>query len=374
MIEPPTDDGAAGPDHLRILHLASSLRIGGLEQFVVRLAAYQRSQAQTSEILTFRDGSLRDAARSAGLNPVVVQARSRAVRVVAAAVKMRRFRPSIIHAHNPTTLHYARIGARVAGAALVLTDHGQGVTPGRTASESEWRSVQAIAAVSSAVAERHAGRRGSLVRVIPNGVASSGSSLSREAARERLGLGEELAAIIVARIDGAKGHDTLLRALALLPPESRVLAIAAGDGARRAEMEQLAAELALNGGRIRFLGARTDVPELLAAGDIFVLPSLSEGMPLSVLEAMAAGLPVLASRVGGLPDLVADGETGRLLEPGDATQLAAALQSLEASPALRMQWGCNGRHRVERQFSFSAMADAYGRLYREALAMRSRVA
>jgi glycosyltransferase involved in cell wall biosynthesis len=119
---------------------------------------------------------------------------------------------------------------------------------------------------------------------------------------------------------------------------------------------------------VRLLGERRDIPELLGAADVFVLPSRSEGLPVSVLEAMVAGLPVVASRVGGVPELVAEGETGLLVAPGNSDELAAALKRVLADRELRRRLGTAGRARVEQQFDLDSFRRAHVDLYYRELA------
>ncbi len=126
-------------------------------------------------------------------------------------------------------------------------------------------------------------------------------------------------------------------------------ALIIGGGRREAEMRQLAQELGL-AGRVHFLGQRPDIPDLLGALDIFVLPSHSEGVSLALLEAMAAGLPVIATAVGGLPEVVTDGVNGLLIPPQDPEALAQALARLLDDPALAKKLGENARRHVEEKF------------------------
>jgi len=119
---------------------------------------------------------------------------------------------------------------------------------------------------------------------------------------------------------------------------------------------------------VELLGTRSDVDELLAGADLFVLSSRSEGLPMSVLEAMAAGLPVVASAVGGVPELVRDGETGALVPPGDSAALAQAIRRIACDPALRDRLGESGRQRVEREFSIAGCRREHVELYRTLVA------
>ena len=176
--------------------------------------------------------------------------------------------------------------------------------------------------------------------------------------------------LAVGRLREPKDFTTLVRAAARLEPGAVAVQIA-GDGPDRPALEAEIARLAA-GDRVELLGERADVPELLAAADVFVLPSLSEGMPISVLEAMAAGLPVVASDVGGVGELVRDGETGALVGAGDPAALADALARLASSLAAPARQGKAGRRRVETDFSPAAFRAAHLDAYDAALAGRRK--
>jgi glycosyltransferase involved in cell wall biosynthesis len=147
-------------------------------------------------------------------------------------------------------------------------------------------------------------------------------------------------------------------------PQVRVIII--GDGPLREQLACTAEALGIQK-QVRFLGARADIPELLNALDIFVLPSLSEGLPMSVLEAMACGLPVVATRVGGLPEVVVHEHTGLLVASQDAQQLAAALNRLVQQEDTRLSLGRQGRTRVMKHFSVQRMVSTYESLYHSLL-------
>ncbi len=191
------------------------------------------------------------------------------------------------------------------------------------------------------------------------------SQLPKPALRGALGLEPEAFYVLcVANLRPVKNHPLLIRAfgrLAAQHPAARLL-LAGQETPALAGLKQQAADLGL-AGKISFLGSRTDIPALLAASDLFVLSSDHEGMQVSVMEAMAAGLPVVATAGGGTPELVVAGETGLLVKPGDEAALAAAMVRYAVSPELRQQHGAAGQQRVRQHFSLSAMA----RLWTEAL-------
>jgi glycosyltransferase involved in cell wall biosynthesis len=187
------------------------------------------------------------------------------------------------------------------------------------------------------------------------------------ALRSKLTDGRELPVIFTAaRLHNQKGHAHLLEAAALVPD---ALFLLAGDGPERARLEGRARQLGIEG-RVRFLGQRRDIPELLAICDLFVLPSLYEGLPLSLLEAMAAGKPVIAAAIPGNDEIIIDGKTGLLVPPGSAADLAASIRRLLSDSALAAQFAEAGKDRVVRNFSAQAMAGRVTQIYDELLESR----
>jgi glycosyltransferase involved in cell wall biosynthesis len=170
--------------------------------------------------------------------------------------------------------------------------------------------------------------------------------------------------LTVARLDGQKGITHLLDAAAAVPNASFAIA---GDGPNRTALEAHAASLGV-GDRVRFLGHRHDVPALLAAADLFVLPSLYEGLPLAVLEAMAAGVPVIATAIGGTDEVVRDGETGTLVPPASSEALAAAITRTLADREHASRLALAARSLVAREYSVASMVRSVSHLYDELLA------
>jgi glycosyltransferase involved in cell wall biosynthesis len=231
-----------------------------------------------------------------------------------------------------------------------------------------YRCAHAVVANSSAAAAllRREGISGARIRVIPNGVAG-GSHARREWRPIR-------ALLTVANLRREKAHEILLDAVARLAPAHPDLRVrVAGDGPRAAELRALAATLGI-ADRVSFLGHRDDVDALLAEADVFVLPSRSEAFPNSVVEAMAAGLPVVATTVGGLPELVQPGRTGLLVPPDDGAALARAIASLIAHPERARALGDTARETVARRYSFDRMVRAFERLYLSQLELASQAA
>ena len=211
----------------------------------------------------------------------------------------------------------------------------------------------------------------SRITVIPNGIAGFAPGDGARV-REELGIGPAEPLIgSVGHLRPEKAFEVLIEALALPGVEGRpATALIAGEGPERGLLESLIANRGL-AGRVRLLGARSDVPDLLAALDVAVCCSEFEGGPLSVMEYMEAGLPVVASDVGGLPELVVDGESGILVPARDAAALAAALGELIGDPERRLRMGERGRQLRRERWSLEAWAGRIEALYLELLS-RSR--
>ncbi|PWC40319.1 glycosyltransferase family 4 protein [Azospirillum sp. TSO35-2] len=231
-----------------------------------------------------------------------------------------------------------------------------------------WRRASAVVANSEGLADL--ARRfapDQPVAIIPNGVDTQRFTPRDGAADPADGL----SLLFVGRVVRQKGLDVLFEALASLPPAglAGVTLRIVGDGPARPELEAQAQRLGLSE-RVRFLGwlGRDDLPATYRAADAFVFPSRDEGMPNVVLEAMAAGLPVVATRIAGNRDLVVDGETGLMLDTDDVPALAATIARLAGDAPLRRRLGAGGRRRVVDHFSWRAVAAAYRDL---ALAGRS---
>jgi sugar transferase (PEP-CTERM/EpsH1 system associated) len=191
---------------------------------------------------------------------------------------------------------------------------------------------------------------------------------AREAARSALGLGVSDVLIgTVGRLDPVKDQATLLRAFGrLVPRHADARLIVVGDGPLRAQLDQLINSLGLRA-RARLLGERRDIPAILAALDVFVLPSIAEGISNTILEAMASGLPIVATRVGGNSELIDPDSTGALVPVGHAETLAAAIERYVDDAHLREVHGKRARARARERFSLERMSHDYGALYKRVL-------
>lgn len=355
---------------LRIVHTVSSLQGGGMEHFVLRLAEAQRRRGHDATVVAITGGPLLDIARQKGVPTTVLRGATKGRRVLHAAAHFGLARPRIVHCHNPTSLHYATVAKLASLARLVFTDHAQTKGIVRVGTPLEWSLVDAYASVSAETA-RHAGDIGyhGTPEVVHNGIEPTPARRPRDEVRAELGLGDRLAGVNVASFYPVKAQDVLVRAAGLLRERGvPVTMLCLGDGSERKTVEKLAGELGLGPDHVRFLGFRNDVADVLAASDLFVLPSRAEGLPLSVLEAMSHRLPVVCTPVGGNPELCTDGEHGALVPVDDPAALAAAIEKLAADAGLRRRLGDAGRARVAGEFSFDRTADRYEDIYRRVLA------
>lgn len=209
--------------------------------------------------------------------------------------------------------------------------------------------------------------------VIPNGIELPGppTGTRRLAARARLGLHpDDFVVGIVARLTPEKSHDVLFEAIAkVAPSHPRLRLVVIGEGGRATQLRELAGELDI-AERVIFTGLRRDVPELLAGLDVSCLSSVREAAPVSVIESMAAGVPVVATDCGAIPDMVADGEEGFVVPINDSGTIADRIARLAADPELRARQGVRARARAERDYRIEATVESYQRLLTSLVATR----
>jgi len=280
------------------------------------------------------------------------------------AARLRRGRADVLHTHLSTASLIGSLAARLVGIPVVATVHGLN-------NRACFKYARRIIAVSNAV-RRHLTTQGvpeSRVTVIHNGI-----ELRRyrrvpdpRPLRSELGLApDDMLIGSVGRLGPEKGHAYLIEAAAILIARESlpVRLLIVGEGKGRQALGRVARRCGI-AQRVIFTGFQQDVVRHEAALDVFCLPSLKEGLSLAALEAMALGKPVVASRVGGTPEVVADGETGLLVEPANPEALAGALASLLRHPERARRMGDAGRKRVERLFDLERTVDQIEAVYRE---------
>ncbi len=287
---------------------------------------------------------------------------------------LRRREVDLVHSHEFTMAFYGAAAARWLHKPHIITMHGgqRVLSHWRRRLAFRWsmRQSSAVAAVSGATRQLFLDSlhlSPEAITVVHNGIVPSpaGNPVSL---RRELGLAEgEILIVSVGNLYAVKGHIVLLQALRELkartdlPPWRIALA---GRGRETERLKQFAADQGLD--RVHFLGHRPDVPDILAAADAWVMPSLSEGLPLALLEAMFAGKAIVASAVGGIPEVIESERDGLLVPPSDPRALAAALARLMSTPLLRASLGRAAQEKATNQFSLARMTDDYERLYAEA--------
>ena len=344
---------------LKILHIDPEKNWGGGEAQVFGLLAYLAEQGHRNDLLTHPHGKLWEQSHKLNVRcfPLVVR-NELDVREIP---KIRR----LIRAEKYDVVHFHTKRAHALSPWLPRgQDRPRYVVTRRMdyPQTNNWytrylynRRVDAVIAISRPIADVliSAGVEAGKIRVIHSGI-----DRARFPGAERESTSEPGTPMIgtVAHLEARKGHRYLLQAARLLKDQGYVFKIAlAGEGSLKQELADMAQALGL-AAEVSFLGFISDVPKFLAAIDIFVLPSLYEGLGVAALEAMAAGKAVVASRVGGLADLVKDSETGFLVPPADAQALGAAVAKLLEEKALRAAFGQKGATRVREHFTIEEMA------------------
>jgi glycosyltransferase involved in cell wall biosynthesis len=368
--------------HITICQLLHGLTIGGAEVLAARLARQQREQFRFVFVCLDELGTLGQELRDEGF-PVTVLGRRDGVDwrcSLRLAQFLRRERVSLVHAHQYTPFFYGITARLLAGSpAVMFTEHGRHqpdyrrpkrVVANRLLLTRRDRVVGVGEAVRRALVANEGIPR-ERIQVIYNGVdlhTFDRPLPDRDEVRKEIGVGpRDVVLLQVARLDYLKDHVTAVRTLERVVRERpEVKLVLVGEGPERGKIEQAVRERRLEG-QVIFLGLRNDVPRLLGAADLFLLTSVSEGIPVTLIEAMAAGLPVVSTNVGGVSEVVAEGQTGLLAPAGDDAALAEKVLYLAAQPERARQLGQRGRERAARLFSESQMHAGYVRLYREML-------
>jgi len=364
---------------IKVAHVLRSLEFGGAERLVIDLACLQRESGRiTPELVCLESfGPLRGEAERRGL-PCAL-AGTGGIRYVSGIRRLwsrfSRTKPDIVHTHNFLSHVHAAPAARLAGIPVVHTKHGKAVTSFAWSKRFRrflYQLADTIVVVSKETGESFRAKSGvdrSKLVVIHNGIDTGRfAGLDRAGARRSLGLDD--AAVVfgaVSRLDPVKDHPTMLRAFREVRGGcAKCVFLIVGDGPERGRVECMISELDL-GDAVRLAGFTDEIPKYLASFDLFLQLSTEEGLSLTILEAAAAGVPVVASSVGGTPEIIENGKTGTLVPARDAAALARAMGGFLENPAPFREMARRAREDVGRRFSLAGMAAEYESLYRSVL-------
>ncbi len=362
---------------MHILHVVETLHTGGLERVVIDLALQQAALGHECMVVClFEKGSLAGELEDKNIPVSCCNKKNsldlKAVRCLAGTIGV--FHPDIVHTHNMSCNYYAALALlKDRKIRLINTRHGIGEMRRKQKwlfGMSLFRTACLVGVCSQATTLlgkqfpffRHR------MKTIPNGIVLERHPRRTEQRHGQLtrSLGlppESLLITVVARLNPVKNHRMLIEAFALTAeklPQARLIII--GDGALRPDLEKLARDLGVDD-KLLFLGDRRDVAELLAGMDLFVLPSTQEGHSISLIEACASGLPIIATNVGGNPEIVKDGVNGLLTESNNVPALADKMEKLLLDREKRERFGQNGRKWAETEGSVQAMAQRYQDIY-----------
>lgn len=357
---------------MKVIHVVNSLACGGLEQMALQLVRKLNEAGIPSDIVCLaQKGELAAEAEKCG---ITVKSLEKTCGfdfglILRLAKVCRELGGDIIHTHNFAPLIYGTLAAKLCGKKCLNTRHGR--TDDKTY-PFIWHLNDYIVPVSEdtrAHLLKHNSISPDKLKVIYNGVDlalySAGAGKTEiETTRAQIGVAPQSFVIAtVGRLSPEKDHLTLLKAFKKLRKkkmEGDLLIV--GDGPLRAKLEQAAVQHEV-ADRVKFLGFRDDVVKILRASDVFVLSSYREGLSLSVLEAMACSKPVVATKVGGTPEMIIDGETGYLVPCGFPERIEVAVMKLYINRETARQIGENARRKVEETFNLKKMVEGYRALY-----------
>ena len=377
-VRPVPGNAAPGSPPIRVGFVLHAMQVAGAEVLVKETIRRLAGQIEPTVFCLDAVGPLGEQLRAEGVEVVCLDRRpGRDWRVSwRLAREVLRREIELLHAHQYTPFFYSALARPLAGMPrLLLTEHGRHypdvVSPMRRAVnrlvlDRLADAVNACCAFSARALCEKDGFAGGRIEVIENGIEVDRyqPAMDRAGLRRRLGLEPTRFYVInVARHHPVKDQATLLRGFAAIAVQRADMdLLLVGDGPLRNDFQRLAVDLRIVD-RVKFLGVRRDVPDLLRASDIFALTSVSEAASLTLLEAMAAGLPVIVTDVGGNPEIVRHGCDGLLVARGDASGVAEALEQLLDHPERAAALGRSGRLRVQERYRLERTVDAYRKLY-----------
>lgn len=361
-----------------ILYLSTSSGPGGAERVISNLAASLDRERYRPLLCLFRPGWIQERSESRGVSTYIIPTQGMADWRWVNRIRqlLREERVDLIHAHEFDANVQGTFAAALTGIPLVATIHGKNYfwEKYRRRLAYRWVSRRAtMVAVSQNLKEfvvEKVGIDRNRLQVIYNGVdvVPSYENADVSEGRRELGLPEYDRVVgVVGNLYPVKGHQYLIESIpSILNKCPNTSFLFAGRGHLETELKQQVQRLGLEG-RVHFLGLRQDIARILTLLDVFVLPSLSEGLSMAILEAMIAGKPVVATEVGGNPELVLNGKSGFLVPPRDCQALANSVTTLLTNRQQAIQFSEEGKRRAEGQFSLATMVNTYQALYDESL-------
>jgi glycosyltransferase involved in cell wall biosynthesis len=368
-------------DHkpIRILYIIGQLNIGGAERQLLYLASHLNRDEFQPVICTLSDQTQqRYLAEKADIDVITLPRLMKPdlTRLWRLPAVIRNIQPDLIHSYLFVGNFWARISGTFSGIPVIISIRNSDyyTSPFQVSMNRILRPLTKMmianskAGRNSAISRREIGKRKSLV--IYNGIPlfQFDDLLRKGDVRKELGLNKENILIgMIARLESQKDYETYLRAMQIVSNKNeKVRVLCVGDGSKKSELMELTRSLNISQITI-FTGSRSDVPSILNALDIFVLSSHFEGFPNAIMEAMAAGLPVVASRVGGVPELVAHNITGLLVSPGNAEDLAESVLSLLEDQERATEMGLRGRQRIESSYTIENLVAQTEAVYNQVL-------
>jgi glycosyltransferase involved in cell wall biosynthesis len=362
-----------------VVHVIDELPPDGAERLIVDVLQNRSDRFRYSVVCIVAGGAMEPELAAIGV-PVVVLGRRRGVDLGTVPALVKWFRDndvSVVHTHLFAADSYGRVAAALAGVkGRFSTRHNTSSWKGglrnfiaRILSRLSTRVIACGAEVGRTMVDVE-GLPEDRVTIISNGInLRRFDSTDRQAFRHEIGVRDtDILLGVVGRLHAQKGHLDLLQALARLGPEvPPYICALAGSGELRADIEEMILAQGLQD-RVKLVGQRSDIPNVLAGLDILVMPSRWEGLPMALLEGMALAKPVVATAVGGIPDVIQDGRNGLLVPPGQPALLAMAMQTLMCDRRLRDTLGAAARDTVENHFNAAATQAAYEALYAQSLA------
>lgn len=359
---------------VKVMHLLQGLEVGGLENMVVNLLnGLNRDLYRPSVCCYDTLGSLSGALYGVDIHFLKRRPGIDYAYPFKLATLLKREKIDILHLHNSTAFFYGVIAGRIAGIpAIVYTEHARDIRPNikvRVTDKILSLFTDRVIVVADFLMKNlveYEWFDPLKITTIYNGI--DGSEFLKEydqrELRKELGLSWSSRIIgIVARLDPIKNHKSLIKAMQIVSTEfSETVLLVVGDGPSRGEIIALISECKL-GRNVRLLGVRNDIPRLLSIMDVFVLCSKSEGLPLTLLEAMAAGKAIVATKVGGIPSVIEDAVNGLLIPPDDPKAIARAIIELLADKEKARRMGIMARKKFESEFTLNKMVKRYEEVY-----------